>query len=45
MSRNGKRQGFIVACASHQKKKIAMAAQLNSILVQSYPISIVFVFV
>lgn len=33
------RQGFIVACASHQKKKIAMAAQLNSILVQSYSLT------
>ena len=34
MSRNGLRQGFIVACASHQRKT-AMAAQLNSFFGES----------
>ena len=29
MSRNGRRRGFIVACASPQRK-ISMTAQLNS---------------
>lgn len=40
MSRNGRRRGFIVACASHQKKdRRGSAAQLNSILVQSYSLT------
>ena len=34
MSRNRLQQGFIVACASHQRK-IAMAAQLNSFFGES----------